>query len=140
MCIATCYSTRAARHVGAAETKVHQRKRKVWKGKKKKLNNYEGMPNQCNVLEMTTARKRTDPHALLDSQYLCAETPVSYQGLHLVSDDVAYRSAILLLQIFLAVRDVHAQATEWRRRRRISRSILPAFLPLGNRRRLVNRG
>ena len=89
---------------------------------------------------MTTARKRTDPHALLDSQYLCAETPASYQGLHLVSDDVAYRPTILLLQIFLAMHDVHAQATERRHRRRVSGSILPAFLPLGNCRRLVSRG
>ena len=81
----------------------------------------------------------TDPHALLGSQYLCAETPGSYQGLHLVSDDMAYWPTILLLQIFLAMHDVHAQATERRRRRRwVSRPILPAFLPLGNRRHLVS--
>lgn len=105
-----------------------------------KLNDYKGGPNERNVLETTTARKRTDPHALLDSQYLCAETPVSYQGLDLVSDDMAYGPIILLLQIFLAMHDVHAQATERWRRRRVSGSILPAFLPLGNLRLLVSRG
>jgi len=55
---------------------------------------------------------------------------------------MAYRPTILLLQIFLAMHDVHTQATEWwrRRRRRVSRSIPPAFLPLGNRRHLVSCG
>lgn len=67
------------------------------------------------LLEGQPQKKHTDPHALLGSQYLCAETPGSYQGLHLVSDDMTYRPSILLLQIFLAMYDVHAQATERRR-------------------------
>ena len=84
-------------------------------------------------------RKHTNRHALLGTHHLRAKTSGSYQSLHLVSDDMAYRPAILLLQVILAVRDIDAQPRERLRRRGavLRRSVPTAHLPpLGTRRRM----
>ena len=89
------------------------------------------------MLSKRWPQKRTNRHALLGAQYLCAETLGSHQGLHLISNNVANRLAILLLQILLAMHNINAQSSErFRGAVHLLHGLVPTaslLLPLGER-------